>query len=197
MKRSSVALAVLCLAFGGACDGKKWPASMAQQPSVGPLEGPRKAPEGSVAVGTVDLVEAREDLEDATNPFANDPQAAARGARLFRLYCIACHGPEGRGDGKVSDKMPQAPDVRHQSICRRTDGFIYGTITLGGKAMPSLREGTTSRDRWELVSFVRSLQREGCTGSSSGNAPEGEAGPSDAPAAAGEQPAPKGEEAKP
>ena len=27
-----------------------------------------------------------------------------------------------------------------------------------------MREGTTSRDRWDLVAFVRALQREGCVG---------------------------------
>ncbi len=196
MSRYRIVLAVLCVALSASCSGK-WPASMAVQPSVGPLEGPRKAPEGSVAVGTVDIVEARDDLEDATNPFPVDARAEANGARLFRLYCIACHGPEARGDGKVSDKMPPAPDLRHQSICRRTDGFIYGTITLGGKAMPSLREGTTSHDRWDLVSFVRSIQREGCTGSTSGMAPEGEAGPGAAQAAGAEPPTPEGKDTKP
>jgi len=30
--------------------------------------------------------------------------------------------------------------------------------------MPPMREGTSSRDRWALVAFVRVLQREGCVG---------------------------------
>jgi len=50
------------------------------------------------------------------------------------------------------------------SICARSDGFLYGTLTAGGRAMPTMREGTTSQDRWDLVAFVRTLQSEGCVG---------------------------------
>jgi hypothetical protein len=54
--------------------------------------------------------------------------------------------------------------LRHVSICKRSDGFLYGTLTAGGKAMPAMREGISSRDRWALVALVRALQREGCVG---------------------------------
>jgi mono/diheme cytochrome c family protein len=154
----SLALAAFLL---GACHGK-WPADMSDQPAVQPLEGPRPAPEGSLPVGGVETLEDREDAADLQNPFAHDPGALLRGARLFGTHCAVCHGPEGRGGGKISTKFPPAPDLRYQTICRRTDGFIYGTITAGGKAMPSMREGLTSRDRWALVTHVRHLQEEGC-----------------------------------
>ncbi|NOY93425.1 MAG: cytochrome c [Deltaproteobacteria bacterium] len=114
------------------------------------------------------MVETREDVEDMLSPVANDGHSAERGAALFGIHCVACHGSDGRGGGKVSEKMPPAPDLRHISICRRTDGFIYGTITAGGRAMPSLREGLSTRDRWDLVSFVRELQSAGCEGSAAG-----------------------------
>lgn len=146
------------------CNGVMWPASMEQQPAVQPLEEARLAPAGSIPLGGVELLEDREDDKAVVAPYPLDAAASARGAGLFAIHCIACHGHEGRGDGPVSAKFPPAPNLRHVSICARSDGFIYGTLTAGGRAMPTMREGTTSRDRWDLVAFVRTLQREGCIG---------------------------------
>jgi mono/diheme cytochrome c family protein len=146
------------------CNGMMWPASMEQQPPVQPLDEARPAPAGSIPVGGVETLEDREDDKDLPPPFPLDAAASARGAKLFAIRCIACHGREGRGDGPVSAKFPPAPNLRHVSICARTDGFLYGTLTAGGRAMPTMREGSTSQDRWDLVAFVRTLQREGCVG---------------------------------
>lgn len=145
---------------------------MEEQAIRDPVTSPRPAPEGSIPVGGVESYESREDAEDLANPRAGQAAAVGEGARLFKIHCVICHGPTGRGDGKLSEKFPPAPDLRYRTICRRSDGFIYGTITAGGRAMPSLREGLTSADRWALVSFVRDLQKDGCTdasGSVTGN----------------------------
>lgn len=159
------ALAVAVLALSAACNtGGVWPASMEQEPAVQPLAEARPAPAGSIPLGGVETLDDREDDTDLKPPFALDDAAATRGAALFAIHCIACHGREGRGDGPVSAKFPPAPNLRHISICKRTDGFLYGTLTAGGRAMPTMREGTTSQDRWDLVAFVRKVQREGCTG---------------------------------
>jgi mono/diheme cytochrome c family protein len=154
----ALALAGLLLA---ACNGV-WPASMEQGEAVQPLAEARPTPAGAIPLGGVETLDDREDDSDLAAPYPLDDAAAARGAKLFAIHCIACHGREGKGDGPVSAKFPPAPNLRYISICRRTDGFIYGTLTAGGRAMPTMREGTTSHDRWDLVAFVRKLQREGC-----------------------------------
>lgn len=165
---ASRAAILLALATSGC--GKLWPASMEQQPTVRPLEEARPAPVGSTPLGGVETLADREDDSDVKPPYPLDATAAARGRVVFATHCTPCHGPEGRGDGPVSAKFPPAPNLRHTSICNRSDGFIYGTLTAGGRAMPTMREGTSSRERWDAVAFVRSLQAEGCT---SGPAPEG------------------------
>ena len=146
--------------------GFLWPASMEQQPSIQPLAEARAAPEGAIPLGGVETVADRDDVEDARPPAPFDAAAEAQGKLLFARLCTPCHGPEARGDGPVSSQFPPAPNLRHVSICRRSDGYLYGTLTAGGKAMPAMREGTSARDRWDLVAFVRALQREGCTGTS-------------------------------
>jgi mono/diheme cytochrome c family protein len=137
---------------------------MEQQPSVQPLVEARPPPPGSVPLGGIEVLADREDDADLKPGIPLDAGAEARGKALFAIHCTACHGAEARGDGPVSARFPQAPNLRHVSICKRSDGFLYGTLTAGGKAMPAMREGISSRDRWTLVAFVRALQREGCVG---------------------------------
>jgi len=156
------------LALAACSSNGKWPASMEQQPAVQPLEEARPAPSGSIPLGGVETVVDRDDVEDLKSPIPLDAVAAARGAKIYAAHCVSCHGSSAGGDGKVSDKFPQAPNLRHYSICKRTDGFIYGTLTAGGRAMPTMREGLTSQNRWDLVAYIRLLQKEGCTGAAPG-----------------------------
>jgi len=168
--RKYVALLGLGLLTASSCSGP-WPAEMAEQPSVQPLMAPRPAPEGSVPVGGVEHLDAREDDQGLTSPLVHDPATVERGKVLFSIHCAVCHADDGHGNGRLSKVFPPAPDLRYRSICDRTDGFIYGTITAGGRAMPSLREGLTSNDRWALVALVREIQHAGCVGNPATPAP--------------------------
>lgn len=161
MSRGADRFALLLALAASGC-GRLWPASMEQQPIVRPLAEARPSPAGSIPVGGVETLADREDVAEVKPPYPLGAKAAARGAAVFAIHCTPCHGPEGRGDGPVSAKFPPAPNLRHSSICNRSDGFLYGTLTAGGRAMPTMREGTSSGDRWDAVAFVRSLQAEGC-----------------------------------
>ena len=162
MKDRSSAWTLLLIALGGGGCGTRWPADMDVQPIDHPLQDARPAPVGSIPLGGVEVLDDREDDSDAKPPFVLNVEAAARGRAIYVIHCVSCHGSEARGDGPVSDKFPPAPNLRHVSICKRSDGFIYGTLTAGGRAMPTMREGTSSRDRWDLVAYVHELQAEGC-----------------------------------
>ncbi len=166
-------LAACALAAGGCSSSDLWPASMEQQPAVAALAEARPPPAGAVPVGGVETVLDRDDVAELVPPRPLDAAAVERGRALFARHCTPCHGAEAKGDGPVSAKFPPAPNLRYASICKRTDGFLYGTLTAGGKAMPSMREGTTSADRWDLVAYVRSLQRDGCLDPSAADAQGG------------------------
>jgi mono/diheme cytochrome c family protein len=156
------ALAACALALAGCGPGWLWPASMEQQASVVPFAEARPVPAGAMPVERIETVFDRDDVEDLKPSRPFDAAAEERGKALFARYCVPCHGKEAKGDGPVSAKFPPAPNLRYAAICKRTDGLLYGTLTAGGKAMPPMREGTTSRDRWDLVAYVRSMQRGGC-----------------------------------
>jgi mono/diheme cytochrome c family protein len=153
-RRLAVA-ALLILATG--C-GNGWRTDMWYQPSVGPEAAPRAEPEGSVPLGAGPVPRDRDEAEGLRDPIPVDAASLAHGAALFAQRCAACHGETGHGGGPVSKFFPPAPDLAYSAIRVRTDGYLFGTITFGGRAMPPQAEGLTARDRWDLVHHVRFIQ---------------------------------------
>jgi mono/diheme cytochrome c family protein len=136
-----------------------WRTDMWYQPSIRPEAAPRPEPERSVPLGAGPRYESRDDTEQLANPIPASPRVLERGHALFLARCAPCHGPDGRGGGPVSRFFPPAPDLAYVKVRERTDGFIWGTVGYGGKAMPPAREGLTAADRWAIVDWVREIQR--------------------------------------
>jgi mono/diheme cytochrome c family protein len=135
-----------------------WRTDMWYQPSLRPEDAPRPAPEHSVPLGAGPALADRDDAETLTDPVARTPASLAHGRLLFSERCAPCHGAAGHGGGPVSKFFPPAPDLAYSTIRARSDGYIFGTITFGGRAMPPQAEGLTPHDRWDLVNFVRHIQ---------------------------------------
>lgn len=152
--RSIALAAALSLA---ACDSD-WRTDLWYQQGRAARDTPRPEPEGSVPLHPAAHFDEREDADGLREAFASDDASVARGRVLFFERCIACHGHEGHGGGPVSKKFPPAPDLAYTTVRARTDGFLYATVLLGGRAMPRIGEGLDDRDRWDLVHFVRHIQ---------------------------------------
>jgi mono/diheme cytochrome c family protein len=135
-----------------------WRTDMWYQASLRPEDAPRPPPEHSVPLGAGPRFESRDDTVDLPNPVAPTSASLAHGQALFLGRCAPCHGPDGHGHGPVSRYFPEAPDLAYKTVKERSDGFIFGTISYGGKAMPPAREGLSVQDRWDLVNHVRSIQ---------------------------------------
>jgi len=140
---------------GNSAWNNEWRTDMWYQPSHRPEDSPRPEPEHSVALGAPVHLADRDEADDLRNPMARDEASVGRGKATFKERCVACHGPEGHGGGPVSKFFPPAPDLAYAAVKARSDGYIYGTVVLGGRAMPALGEGLTPKDRWDLVNFVR------------------------------------------
>jgi mono/diheme cytochrome c family protein len=151
-------LVAACLGLAVAGCRNDWRTDMWYQASLRAEDAPRPAPEHSVPLGAGRAVADRDDAETLADPVAASPESVAHGKALFAERCASCHGAEGRGGGPVSKFFPPAPDLAYGTIRTRSDGYLYGTITFGGKAMPAQAEGLTPRDRWDLVNFVRQVQ---------------------------------------
>jgi mono/diheme cytochrome c family protein len=85
------------------------------------------------------------------NPMANDSNAIAAGAKLFRQNCSSCHG----GDGNGKDNHPNLRSVRIRSA---TAGELEWLLTNGSmkNGMPSWSR-LPEPQRWQIVSYLKSL----------------------------------------
>lgn len=94
-----------------------------------------------------------------------------RGQRQFDIYCAACHGVDGSGQGMVHQRAAQlleagklgtawVPPVNlhEQQYREQADGQIFATISNGARTMPAYGDRLSESDRWAVVAYVRALQ---------------------------------------
>ena len=96
----------------------------------------------------------------ATNPIMPDVESIAIGQALFNENCVACHGPEGRGDGPTALSLnPPPADFAAGHTAIHTDGDLYYWILQGIEetAMPAFEAQLTDEQAWHLVNYVRRL----------------------------------------
>lgn len=113
------------------------------------------------------------------DPADKDSRTAAmtamikRGEERFNIYCSACHGYEGDGQGLVGQRwgypVPSYHDAKYKdrSIKTGKDGYIFSVIRHGVPAadpakespkMPSYADKVSVVDSWAIVAYVRALQ---------------------------------------
>jgi len=134
---------------------------MENQPSYNYQEGPRRLPAKDAVAFSA---EARPAMADTfpLNPVPADEVSLQRGAVLYKLHCLPCHGESGAGDGPIvqfwKEDANKPADLRGDRVASQPDGALYLTLTDGFGAMPALAENLTPRERWDVINYVRSLQ---------------------------------------
>lgn len=132
-------------------------------------------PEGSVPVSGSEPQIARMDvaaLDALVNPRdKNDLRSLENGKVQYTIYCAPCHGDTGMGTGPVSSAYPGRPGPFAGVFpligltTGRSDGYIYNVIRVGSGGVPGFRmpdyKRIPSRDRWDIVNYVRYLDRRG------------------------------------
>ncbi|HWZ42873.1 MAG TPA: cytochrome c [Candidatus Saccharimonadales bacterium] len=88
------------------------------------------------------------------NPYTPNPKTLEEGKQLFRTYCQVCHGPEGKGDGPISSKIPPPPAYQSARLMEFPQGRIFYVITLGTGKMPSYSAQLSADERWKIVTYV-------------------------------------------
>jgi mono/diheme cytochrome c family protein len=86
------------------------------------------------------------------NPYRGQDKAILAGNKLFRQHCSQCHGDDGEGTG-------EAPQLRTAVVRNTPDGVLFWFLKNGNlrAGMPSW-SGLPPQQRWQLVSFLKSLQ---------------------------------------
>ena len=107
--------------------------------------------------------------EPLSGPPPDTAELRALGKQTYERQCLACHGPEGRGDGEAAYLLyPKPRDfvmARYAVVSTwermPTDEDLLRTISRGmpGSAMPSW-EHLPERTRWALVRHIKTLAEE-------------------------------------
>jgi len=115
---------------------------------------------GDVYVKPGDLTAhaAKSKLKD---PWVATPELISHGKELFQVNCIACHGPEGKGNGPAAAALnPHPRNFTSDAgwVNGRSVPMVFKTLKEGvpGSSMASFATLPTD-DRWALVHFVLSL----------------------------------------
>jgi mono/diheme cytochrome c family protein len=92
------------------------------------------------------------------NPLATNENSIAEGKTLYGQECLICHGPEGKGDGRVARILDVSPaDLSDTKMWQQTDGALCWKISEGKVPMPSFRMRFSRHEVWLLVNYVRTL----------------------------------------
>lgn len=104
--------------------------------------------------------EAPADAAAKPNPEAKNPDAPAVGHKLYMRTCVGCHEEDGSG------KDTGAANLRSPEVQAQSDGALFWKISNGNTAagMPSFAS-LPETDRWDVVTFLRTLKDSGGNGS--------------------------------
>ena len=104
--------------------------------------------------------EAQRAGRELASPFApDDEDARAAGAELYRIFCVACHGATGDGQGPVTRRgVPGPPSLSAARALAMADGELFHVLTRGQGTMASYEAQLTPEDRWRVILHVRALQ---------------------------------------
>jgi mono/diheme cytochrome c family protein len=103
------------------------------------------------------------DYAGLTSPIAADAESLARGEEVYSLFCVACHGESGMGDGPTAAALNPAPPSLAMTSRMMGDDYLYWRISEGGafppfnSAMPAWKASVNEEDRWHLVNYMRTL----------------------------------------
>lgn len=125
---------------------------MPAQAPAGPQPGASGTPAG--AQGTAAYPD---DIE--VFPISVTKEVVVRGKERYEIYCSACHGLTGNGDGMIVRRgFRRAASFNDDRLRQAPVGHYFDAITNGWGAMPSYAPQITPQDRWAIIAYLRALQ---------------------------------------
>ncbi|MGD0586189.1 MAG: cytochrome c [Oryzomonas sp.] len=127
---------------------------MDRQPSIKPYQAPiLMPPADSVPVSGRELVSQDTELK---NPVSPNAESVTQGKAIFTVNCAMCHGQTSAERGPVGKKLvPPPPGLDRDMLQGLSDGAIFKAITFGFGRMPPFQNKLSPRERWDLVTFLR------------------------------------------
>jgi mono/diheme cytochrome c family protein len=77
-----------------------------------------------------------------------------RGRERYNIFCSACHGLTGNGDGMIVRRgFRRAASFNDDRLRQAPVGHFFDAITNGWGAMPSYASQIPVQDRWAIISL--------------------------------------------
>ena len=106
---------------------------------------------------TVEAWNAPKEADNNINKFKSEDDINI-GSEMYLMYCSLCHGEMGQGDGPAGTGLPiPAADFTSEKVKKQSDGAVYWKLSTGRGNMVSYKSVLTEEERWQIVSFIRTL----------------------------------------
>ncbi len=97
------------------------------------------------------------------NPLPKGSIDMVNAERLYLVNCGICHGPKLDGNGPLwkggDGPFTAAPkDLMGADMKQMAEGTMFHSATYGKGAMGSYASQLTSRQRWEVIAYIKSKQ---------------------------------------
>ena len=116
---------------------------------------------GAGSLKAQDVWKAPPEADKLVNPLKGKAEAVKAGKKLFKNQCVVCHGVLGRGDGVAGMGLnPKPANLTSKAVQDQTDGAIFWKITNGKTPMAAYKDVFTEEQRWELVTYIRTLKKK-------------------------------------
>lgn len=93
-----------------------------------------------------------------TSPILFNTEIVRQGNTIYQNNCKSCHGDPGRGNYAVMDPIPVDPVSRQYQ--ENTDGEMFYILREGRGLMPSFAGALSEMERWAVIAYVRSFNRD-------------------------------------
>ncbi|MBI5623287.1 MAG: DUF3341 domain-containing protein [Elusimicrobia bacterium] len=116
---------------------------------------------GAVARGRLPYpFKTPEEAAVLADPLPRDMETLRKGRAKFDAVCKVCHGPLADGKPTLTKAYGATPaDLQAARYLTFPDGSVFHTITKGKNSMPSFSAVLTEDERWQVVQYLRALQR--------------------------------------
>ncbi|OSZ81470.1 hypothetical protein CAP36_09640 [Chitinophagaceae bacterium IBVUCB2] len=98
------------------------------------------------------------------NPFSADSIDMKEAERLYLINCGICHGAKLDGNGPLwnggDGPYPAAPRnlITDPITANMSEGTMFHSVTYGRNSMGSYASQLTTKQRWEVVAYIKSKQ---------------------------------------
>jgi mono/diheme cytochrome c family protein len=98
------------------------------------------------------------DKKAKNSTFKFDANTAKDGESVYTKNCVSCHGDPTKGNS-LKSLNPVPPDLSSVKTQELTDGELFYILNVGRVIMPSFNNVLSEEDRWKVIAYIRSFNK--------------------------------------